>query len=232
LSGIADQGEVRPSGLRRRVLAGAVVLVGALLLVVVLARPDRDDDEPTASDRSTSTTAAGDDGVTSTVDPGDEPGFEITPSTVAPDPDFADELDALTGVGATVAQWDAAHEKVAVPEVPTAYGPMLDATAPTYVINCCEDRISSYLVVAPAGATLSDLQGRVAAELPPDATAKALEDRPGCPAQRFTSPTIEAVFGEGQVVAAVFYVPADPNAPDGLPYLSLSIVGLDDDLVC
>jgi hypothetical protein len=220
-----------------------IVVVGLFVVGFVLTQPDQTstsgDREPS---RSTTSTSVDDDDDGSDGADGDAPvevdSFEELDDVLSgsgalaePDPAFVEELAELDGFGATVSQWDAGHQKLDLPDVPGAYGPMI-GDAPSYVVSCCEDRVTSYLLIGRAGTTLEELQARVSAELPNDTTAGPVEDRPGCPAQRFTSDTIEAAFGADQQVAAVYYLPPDPSAPDGLPYATLSLVTDGDELVC
>jgi hypothetical protein len=108
---------------------------------------------------------------------------------------------ALTGFGATLAQWKAAHRlDVSVP-ARNAYLPHVDGSGEDtwQVVTTASGRVTSYtLNVAPS--SLSAAETRARQELPADTRLLWARTVPGtCTQEQFESATLAAVLGDGQV---------------------------------
>ena len=106
---------------------------------------------------------------------------------------------ALTGFGATLAKWKAAHRlDVSVP-ARNAYLPRLDGEDTWQVVTTAGGRVTSYtLNVAPS--SLSAAETRARQELPADTRLLWARTVPGtCTQEQFESATLAAVLGDGQV---------------------------------
>lgn len=125
------------------------------------------------------------------------------PSSSAPAPATAAAAPgpALTGFGATLAQWKAAHRlDVSVP-ARNAYLPHVDGSGEDtwQVVTMASGRVTSYtLNVAPG--SLSAAETRARQELPADTRLLWARTVPGtCTQEQFESATLAAVLGDGQV---------------------------------
>ena len=110
---------------------------------------------------------------------------------------------ALTGFGATLAQWNAAHKlDVSVP-ARNAYLPHVagdtDGSDTWQVVMVSGDRVNSYtLNLAPT--SLRAAEARARQELPPDARVLWRHTFGGtCAQEQFRSATLAAALGDGQV---------------------------------
>ena len=131
------------------------------------------------------------------------PGTSAAPSGSATAPATATTAaapgPALTGLGATLAQWKAAHRlDVSVP-ARNAYLPRLDGEDTWQVVTTAGGRVTSYtLNVAPS--SLSAAETRARQELPADTRLLWARTVPGtCTQEQFESATLAAVLGDGQV---------------------------------
>ena len=115
-----------------------------------------------------------------------------TPTAATPGP-------ALTGFGATLAQWKAAHRlDVSVP-ARSAYLPHLDGEDTWQVVTVAGGRVNSYTLNVPPS-SLSSAETRARQELPPDTRVLWTRTVPGkCSQEQFESATLAAVLGDGQV---------------------------------
>jgi len=110
---------------------------------------------------------------------------------------------ALTGFGATLAQWNAAHTLDASVPAGNAYLPRVvgdtDGTDTWQVVMAPSGRVNSYtLNLAPT--TLRAAEARVRQELPPDARLLWKHTFGNtCAQEQFESATLAAVLGDGQV---------------------------------
>jgi hypothetical protein len=107
---------------------------------------------------------------------------------------------ALTGLGATVAQWNAAHTlDVSVP-AGNAYLPRVDGNEDTWqLVTVAGGRISSYTLNVPPS-SLRSAEAQARQEMPADTQVLWTRTVPGTCAQvQFESATLAAALGEGQV---------------------------------
>ena len=106
---------------------------------------------------------------------------------------------AVTGFGATLAQWKAAHRlDVSVP-ARSAYLPHLDGEDTWQVVTVAGGRVNSYTLNVPPS-SLSSAETRARQELPPDTRVLWTRTVPGkCSQEQFESATLAAVLGDGQV---------------------------------
>jgi hypothetical protein len=105
----------------------------------------------------------------------------------------------LTGFGATVAQWRAAHKLDGSVPADNAYLPHIDREDTWQLVTVAGSRIISYtLNVAPS--SLGAARARARQEMPADARALWTRIVPGtCAQEQFSSATLTAVLGDGQV---------------------------------
>src|ERR1019366_9401906 len=125
----------------------------------------------------------------------------MPPVTSGPAAAAATPRPALTGFGATLAQWKAAHRlDVSVP-ARNAYLPHVDGSGEDtwQVVTTASGRVTSYtLNVAPS--SLSAAETRARQELPADTRLLWARTVPGtCTQEQFESATLAAVLGDGQV---------------------------------
>jgi len=117
-----------------------------------------------------------------------------TPATTAPTSGIA-----LTGFGATVGQWRAAHKLDGSVPAHNAYLPHIDGEDTWQLVMVAGGRIISYtLNVAPS--SLRAARARARQEMPAGARVLWTRIVPGtCAQEQFSSPTLRAVLGDGQV---------------------------------
>ena len=126
-----------------------------------------------------------------------------TPSATSP------AIPALTGIGATTAQWDASHTPNPFFDNGRVYAN--DPTLPSYLANHgavyiavqrAGDRIVSYdLNTEPAA--LANAIERVRRELPPDATLVWTQPLDTCYRVNFESPTLTSIFHASETIELV-----------------------------
>jgi hypothetical protein len=113
---------------------------------------------------------------------------------------------ALTGFGATLAQWNAAHRLDVSVADRNAYLPHLGGADTWQLVTVANGRVASYtLNVAPS--SLNSAETRARQELPPGTRVlwtRTAPGKPGVPGQdcsqeQFESTTLAAVLGDGQV---------------------------------
>lgn len=113
---------------------------------------------------------------------------------------------AVTGFGATLAQWKAAHRlDVSVP-ARNAYLPHLDGEDTWQVVTVAGGRVNSYTLNVPPS-SLSSAEARARRELPAGTRVLWTRTVPGspgvpgedCSQEQFESATLAAVLGDGQV---------------------------------
>jgi hypothetical protein len=113
---------------------------------------------------------------------------------------------ALTGFGATLAQWKAAHRLDLTVPARNAYLPHLDGEDTWQLVTVASGRVTSYTLNVPPG-SLGSAEARARRELPPDARvlwARTVPGKPGvpggdCSQEQFESAELAAVLGDGQV---------------------------------
>ena len=129
-------------------------------------------------------------------------------------------LSALTGIGASSAQWEASHTPNPTFDNGRVYGN--DPSLPSYLSNHgavyidvrrASDRIVSYdLNMKPAD--LSDVIERVRRELPPDATLVWSQQMDTCYRVNFESPTLTSIFHASETIELVDIGPDGANTAD------------------
>jgi hypothetical protein len=134
-------------------------------------------------------------GCMSTAGSGGSHGHSASPAAATSGP-------ALTGFGATVAQWKGAHKLDATVPAENAYLPRLpgpDGTDTWQVVTVVSGRVISYtLNVRPT--SLAAAEARARQELPPD--TRVLWSHTwgdNCSQEQFQSATLAAAMGDGQV---------------------------------
>ena len=106
----------------------------------------------------------------------------------------------LTGFGATLTEWKAAHALDASVPAGNAYLPQVDGYEDTWqLVTVAGGRISSYtLNVAPS--SLISAEARARREMPADTRLLWARTVPGtCAQEQFESATLAAALGDGQV---------------------------------
>ncbi len=105
----------------------------------------------------------------------------------------------LTGFGATLAQWKAAHTLDVSVRARNAYLPHLDGEDTWQVVAAPGGRVSSYtLNVAPS--TLRSAEARARQEMPSDTRVMWTRTVAGtCAQEQFKSATLAVALGDGQV---------------------------------
>jgi hypothetical protein len=107
----------------------------------------------------------------------------------------------LTGFGATIAQWKAAHKLDASVPARNAYLPHVDGSGEDtwQIVTAADGRITSYtLNLAPS--SLRAAEARARQELPADTRVLWKRTVPGtCAQEQFASATLAAALGDGQV---------------------------------
>ncbi len=147
------------------------------------------------------------------------PGSSPTVPTRTPTGDpKASGVAPLVGYGLTRAEWDATHERTDSDE-PGTYGPVVGGVVAQYLVTCCDDRVTEYLLVLPSGTSLDAAQRRIAREMPSDATRSSVRQLKGCVAQTWASPAIASAVDPAGVTV-LYYL---PDGEGRLPYASLSV---------
>jgi len=106
----------------------------------------------------------------------------------------------LTGFGATLTEWKAAHKLDTSVPAGNAYLPQVDGYEDTWqLVTVAGGRISSYtLNVVPS--SLISAEARARREMPTDARVLWTRTVPGtCAQEQFKSATLAAALGDGQV---------------------------------
>jgi hypothetical protein len=106
---------------------------------------------------------------------------------------------ALTGFGATLAQWRAGHRLDTADPARNAYLPHLDGEDTWQLVTVTAGRVVSYTLNVPPSSLLS-AEARARLELPADARVLWKRKFGGtCAQEQFESAALAAALGDGQV---------------------------------
>ncbi len=123
----------------------------------------------------------------------------------------------LTGFGATVASWNAAHTKDASYAGMPAYGPTISTPqgpSPQFVqVTVQSGVISQYIEVLPKNTSLATAKKDALANLPSTAVAKSFVVTSSCAFWNFTSDAVAGALGSNQIAVEMAYDDAS-----GSPY--------------
>jgi RES domain-containing protein len=141
-------------------------------------------------------------------------GIRLEQGTAARPAQRAAARPALTGFGATLAQWNHAHKMdPTVHPTSSGYLPMIDGTDTWQGLTLVDGRVVDYaLNVAPSSLQAAEARARL--ELPAD--AKQLWSHTfgaNCSMEQFQSATLLAVLGDGQVNVEFFSADTAESSP-------------------